>query len=186
MAAEPRLTLEDFLALPETKGLEYVCGEIWEKERGSRGHSMVQQLLALVVGLFLHDHPIGEAGPEWRCVFGPPERRRGWLPDYAFIANERLVGEPMDGPHNGPPDLAVEVLSPDDRPGRVSEKIAFYLAYGVRLTWLVDPRERTVRVFAPGEEPLTLTETDRLDGGDVLPGFSVLVSEILPPIRNLP
>jgi Uma2 family endonuclease len=184
MAAEPRLTLAQFLALPDTKGLEYVCGEIWEKPMGTRAHSMVQHLLSVAFFLFLRDHPIGEAGPEWSCVFGPPGRRRGWLPDFAFIAKERVAADPLDAPHEGPPDLAVEVLSPDDRPGRVSEKIAFYLTYGVRLVWLVDTRERTVRVFAPGQEPLTLAEADTLDGGDVLPDFAVRVSEILPPVQE--
>lgn len=181
MAAIKRLTLAQFLALPEQKGLEYVCGEVWEKPMGTRAHKAVQHLLSIVIGLFLRLNPIGEAGPEWRCIFGPPGRERAWLPDFAFIAAERVAADDPDGPHWGPPDLAVEVLSPGDRPGRVTEKIVSYLEYGVRLVWLIDTRQRTITVFAPGQEPRTLVEDEALEAGGILPGFSVRVAEVLPP-----
>ncbi len=106
------------------------------------------------------------------------------MPDFAFIANERAANDRMDAPHDGPPDLAVEVLSPDDRPGRVLGKVTFYLAHGVRLVWVIDPICRTATVFAPDTTPRTLTEDDTLDGGEILPGFSVRLAEVLPPVTG--
>ena len=185
MATTAKLTLGEFLALPETKpALEYAAGEVFEKAMGTTGHALVQHLLSLVIGLFLRANPIGVAAPEWRCIFGPLGEEQARVPDFVFITNEHAAGDPLDGPHRGAPDLAVEVLSPDDRPGRVLDKIAIYLRSGVRLVWVIDPLERTVIVFAPQAVPYTLTDGDALDGGDVLPGFRAPVADILPPLPS--
>jgi Uma2 family endonuclease len=77
-----------------------------------------------------------------------------------------------------PPDLAVEVLSPSDRMADALAKVAMYLQAGTRLVWLVNPATRTVVVFRSEVDPETLGETDALDGDNVLPGFSVPVTEI--------
>ena len=76
------------------------------------------------------------------------------------------------------PDLAVEVLSPSDRMADALAKVAMYLQAGTPLVWLVNPATRTVVVFRSEMDPVTLGESDTLDGGDVLPGFSVPVAEI--------
>jgi Uma2 family endonuclease len=90
---------------------------------------------------------------------------------------------PTNGPFYGAPDLAVEILSPDDRMTRVQRKVRFYLANGVRLLWLIDPDNRIVTVMSTPDQSLVLTEDDELDGGDVLPGFRVPVRDILPPVQ---
>jgi Uma2 family endonuclease len=84
----------------------------------------------------------------------------------------------------GPPDLAVEILSPDDRMIKVMAKVEFYLANGVRLVWVINPEARTVIVMSSPTESRTLHEDDVLDGGDVIPGFSVPVRDILPPVEE--
>lgn len=76
------------------------------------------------------------------------------------------------------PDLAVEIQSPDDRPMSLRKKAAYYIANGTRLVWLVLLEKRQVEVYRPGEKVVGLTEDDTLDGGDVLPRFSVLVRDI--------
>jgi Uma2 family endonuclease len=77
------------------------------------------------------------------------------------------------------PDLAVEVLSPDDRPGAVLEKVGDWLNAWVRLVWVVDPLRGLARVYrADGTEALLATG-DSLDGEDVLPGFSCRLADIL-------
>lgn len=182
MATTAKLTLEQFLALPETKpGCEYLDGEVVQKTMPSTAHMFIQHLLSLVIGAFLRDHPLGIAGPEWRCVFDLPDRQVARLPDFAFVRWEHLKADSWNSPHHGPPDLAVEILSPDDRPGDVTEKIVFYLMSGVALVWLIDPDARTVRVFTPAGGSRLLCEEDTLDGGDVLPGFATAVHAILPP-----
>ena len=77
------------------------------------------------------------------------------------------------------PDLAVEVLSPDDRPGEVLQKVADWLNAGVRLVWVVDPRRRIARVYRPDGVDSQLTERDALDGEDVLPGLAIPVGDVL-------
>lgn len=182
MTTTQRLTLEEFLALPETKpGSEYIAGEVVQKPTPSTAHIYIQHLLSVVIGAYLRTHPLGIVGPEWRCVFGPPGQEVARLPDFAFVSWAHLRCDAWSGPHHGPPDLAVEILSPDDRPGDVAEKIAFYLLNGVALVWLVDPDERTVRVFTPRGASRLLHEAGALDGGAVLPGFSAAVRDILPP-----
>ncbi|MHC4974711.1 MAG: Uma2 family endonuclease [Planctomycetota bacterium] len=98
-------------------------------------------------------------------------------PDVAFVRSDR-PGPPDSGYYPGAPDLAVEVLSPDDRPGYVRDKVAEWLEAGARAVWVVDPSARTVTVHEPGGEPCVLDEAAALPGGDVLPGFELPVAEI--------
>jgi len=76
------------------------------------------------------------------------------------------------------PDLAVEVLSPSDRMADALAKVAMYLQAGTSLVWLVNPVTRTVVVFRADMDPVTLAGSATLDGGEVLPDFSVPVAEI--------
>jgi len=98
-------------------------------------------------------------------------------PDLAFTRAER-VSPPVRGFVPAAPDLAVEVLSPDDRPGYVREKVAEWLEAGTLAVWVVDPRERTVTVHEAGQRPSVYGEPDLLPGGDLLPGFELAVREL--------
>jgi Uma2 family endonuclease len=97
-------------------------------------------------------------------------------PDVSFISQER-VDRTEDGYYDGPPDLAVEVLSPGDRRGWIERKLALWLETGTRSVWLVNPRLRTVEVISSLSDRRTFHETDELVD-DVVPGFRVKVSEI--------
>ena len=102
------------------------------------------------------------------------------LPDVSFTS---WLGLPNDAAHLHPildfaPELAVEVLSESDRPGAVARKIREYLTHGTKLVWVVDARAGTVAVYTSPGEATTLTRTDTLDGGDVLPGFSLPLAEL--------
>ncbi|MHC4133936.1 MAG: Uma2 family endonuclease [Planctomycetota bacterium] len=99
-------------------------------------------------------------------------------PDVAFVRADR-PGSPDRGYYPGAPDLAVEVLSPDDRPGYVRDKVAEWIEAGARAVWVVDPRARTVVVHEPGGEPRVLGDGDTLPGGHVSPGFALAVAEVL-------
>ena len=101
------------------------------------------------------------------------------VPDVAFVRWERLPGrERPRGYCPVPPDLAVEVRSPTDRPGEIARKLDLYRRAGVPLVWWVDPMRRTVAVYRDGLLAGEFGEGDELDGGDVLPGFRVAVAEI--------
>jgi Uma2 family endonuclease len=99
-------------------------------------------------------------------------------PDVAFVRRDRLPPAGQRGFFQGPPDLAVEVLSPDDSASEVLAKVQDWLAAGCELVWVVDPRTRTVSVYHSPRQAEMLGEGDRLTGGDVLPGFDLSVAEI--------
>ena len=96
----------------------------------------------------------------------------------AFVTAERAPqGEARRKFPRLSPDLAVEVLSLSDRMAETLAKVAMYLEAGTQLVWLVDPSAQTVTVFRPDDTPTKLGSDDVLDGGDVLPGFIVTISE---------
>ena len=108
-----------------------------------------------------------------------PDTVRG--PDVAFVSRERvlaLANRLQAFP--GPPDLAVEVLSPSNTASDVHAKIADYLAAGTRLCWVFDPVRETVTVYRSLLGPRVLGRDAELDGEDVLPGFHVEVAEFFP------
>jgi Uma2 family endonuclease len=101
-------------------------------------------------------------------------------PDVSFMRQERV---PADGFPTGfwhaAPDLAVEVLSPDERPREVADKVRDYVTHGVALAWGVDPAARTITVHSTATS-VTLTGRELLDGGSVLAGFKAPVSRFFP------
>jgi Uma2 family endonuclease len=108
------------------------------------------------------------------------------IPDVAFFSLERLPGgEVPDEPI--PllvPDLAVEVISRSNTPKEMNEKLKEYFEKGVRLVWYVRPRSRVVDVYTMPDHYTRLTASMRLDGGDVLPGFSVPVGELFKMVKR--
>jgi Uma2 family endonuclease len=101
------------------------------------------------------------------------------VPDVGFVRSDRLPGgRDRRGFLRVTPDLAVEVVSPSDRGSAVLAKVVMWLDTGVKLVWLVDPEAETELVFAAGKAPRLLTADDTLDGGEVLPEFTLPVREI--------
>ena len=100
-------------------------------------------------------------------------------PDVAFIRVDRLP----PGTHSGfayfAPDLAVEVLSPSDRPGEVLAKVADWLTAGTALVWTIDPERRRARVYRADGSDTVLSRDDLLEGEDVLPGFRVSIAALV-------
>ncbi len=99
--------------------------------------------------------------------------------DVSFVSRERIENaKPVKGYWKGAPDLAVEVISPSDTVGRIEGKVAEWLESGVRMLWVVSPKMRAVTVYRSLTEIAVLTDKDRLDGGDVVPGFQIPIAEI--------
>ena len=105
-------------------------------------------------------------------------------PDFAFVAYERLPEPLPEGYVPLVPDLAVETRSPNDTAREVAEKVEEWLAAGVRLVWVIEPRKRTITAHRTGRPPQTLGIDDTLDGEDVVPGLAVPVARIFPPRRK--
>lgn len=154
---------------------ELIHGEIIEKVPTQK-HGILTGSIITEINLYLRGNPIGYAGVEIR--FRPAgDDSNDRLPDVAFVSG---IEQPIieEGPVIGMPDLAIEVQSPDDTLKSMRDKADFYLANGSRMVWLFYDK-RLVEVLTPHERQL-LTEDDILDGGDVLPGFSVRVGDLFP------
>jgi Uma2 family endonuclease len=122
------------------------------------------------------------AGSEasYQCFPNNPNRVR--RPAVSFIRIGRLTaGEEPEGHCRIAPDLAVEVVSPNDLYSEVEEKVVEYLGAGVRLVWVINPPTRTVRVHRADGTGADLGALDELDGEDVLPGFHCKIEDLFRP-----
>ena len=164
-------TLEDLLNMPED-GMkhELVNGEIVVSPAGWK-HSEITIKIGHILATFLEGHPIGKIGGSDLGVWLSNGNLRS--PDVTFVRNEKLPKE--EDQHKFAefvPDLAVEVLSPSDRPGFVSEKIREFLANGVPIVWLVDPAQKTVIEYRSLSEIKRYCGDDVISAEPVLPGFT--------------
>jgi Uma2 family endonuclease len=102
------------------------------------------------------------------------------IPDVAFVSWDRLPGRrvPVEPIPGLAPDLVVEVLSESNTEGEMARKRREYFTAGVRIVWLIDPEGRTVEVFVSEDQSTVLDEGQTLDGGNVLPGFTLLLGEL--------
>jgi len=171
------------IILPETKpALEWINGRAVQKVSPQRKHALAQTGFAIALGTWARTTGAGMVGTEWRFQVAPPgEERRPLVPDVAFLSYARLpylVQLETEVPRVAP-DLAVEILSPDDRSKDVEEKVRVYLAAGAQAVVLVDTAEQTVTIRKS-------TGTQRLARSDVfqhesLPGFSMSVIDLFTP-----
>lgn len=99
-------------------------------------------------------------------------------PDVAFVQRDRLPPKDSPGFFPGAPDLAVEVLSPDDSRRSTSKKAAAWLAHGTREVWVVDPKRRTLTVHTADAAPRTWAQEDTLHDSTVLPDLTLVLAEL--------
>ena len=175
------MSAEELLALSNEKGLELVDGQLVEHRMGF-GSSHIALHLAALLFMFNRDHPTGwvqscECGFKLPLPGGDTVRK----PDVAFVSFQRLpaAGQFPDGYPAVAPDLAVEVVSPNDLFYEVETKLKEYLQAGVRLIWIINPSTRSVQICRQDGTSARLSETDELDGEDVLPGFRCSISSLL-------
>ena len=128
-------------------------------------HFILQRALGIVV--------TGETG--FRIGRDPDTVR---APDVAFVRADRIPAAGVKGFFPGPPDVAVEVVSPSNRASEVAAKVQDWLQAGCLSVWVVDPETRTICVYRSTGGSVLLNAADTLTGGMVLPGFSVPVAEI--------
>lgn len=148
------MTLQDFLASPEVASrCEFIDGEVVPKVAPKRLHSKTQR--ALLRHLEAWGDTRGEIGVEWAVQL--TRQGRDWvsMPDLSFVYAERLPSNLGDEACPVPVDLAVEIISPEQTFGAMAEKATDYLAAGVARVWIVDPRAKTITVFAPAVLPVT-------------------------------
>jgi Uma2 family endonuclease len=161
-------------ALDPDRRYEIVNGQLEEKEMPGARHSVISGHLITELGIYLKANPIGVLSPEANFTIGQNER----IPDVAFVAAERI---PPDGPPTSSwpiaPDLAVEIISPNDLYEKVIGKVLEYLAAGVREVWLVSPEHENVKRYDTPTHVTILTAQEQLTSA-LLPSFNCPVSAL--------
>lgn len=178
------VTDEELLQAPrDGRKHERVDGEMRVSPAGAR-HGAISLRLGARLLAFVTEHGLGHVldsstGFRWPSRMADrPDNVRS--PDVGFVATGRFPDEhPPIGFPALAPDLAVEVLSPDDRRTEVFEKVGEYLDAGTRLVWVIDPDRRTAAAYRSATDVRVIGETDVLDGEDVVPGFSCLLKDVL-------
>jgi Uma2 family endonuclease len=181
IVAEKLQTPEDLLSMPDRKNYELVDGHLVERNV-SQLSSWVGGRLYGALDAFVMDRELGWVWPAdlgYECYPGAPNKVR--KPDVSFIRIERMPeGPTSEGYAHIPPDLAVEVVPPNDLWHELETKVGEYLAAGVSLVWVIDPEVRTVYVHRRDGTVSRLRETDELSGEDIIPGFRCPLSSIFP------
>ena len=179
------LTASDLAALTDDECRhELEAGWLVSEPLPSLLHDRVRRTLERILETFVARHRLGEVFGEAGFVLArDPDTVRG--PDLSFVTRERLVGVDYARFFEGAPDLAIEILSPSNRPYQVRAKVADYLAAGCRLVWVVNPERRIVTTYRALLAPRVLLADDELDGEDLLPGLRVNVGSIFESPRDI-
>ena len=169
---------EAFIAQPEQAGrlFELINGEIVEK-MPTQLHGLIAGLIATFLNLFGLKNALGWVMVEARYKL-PDDDVNDYIPDVSFVSKGKgaLVEK---GPAPYMPDIAVEIKSPDESLPDMRKKAAYYLENGSQIVWLVYTERRLVIVLTADSEDI-LSENESLDGGNVLPGFTLPVRDIFP------
>ena len=174
------ITADEFFRKPDDGKLyELVEGRLEEVSAASPRSSAVAAMVLTLLNVFVRQNRLGVVGgADWGTkLFSNPDTVRA--PDVCFVRAERLPGGRVPVRfQDGAPDLIVEVLSPTDRFRAVARKVREYLAAGARLVWVIDPDERSAVVYRADGTISEYEEDGVLDGGDVLPGFTLNLADI--------
>jgi Uma2 family endonuclease len=183
MAITQRMTLEQFLELPEEKpALELIDGVVVQKVAPQWEHSVLQFQVARLFNVFAQPLKLAFAVPELRASYG----RDSLVPDVAVYRWERIPRNELGEVVSDPPetaDIAVEIVSPSQRVRDLVDKCRRYIANGTSIALVVDPETRVVVRLGPDGRVETLRGNDRIDLDLVLPGFRLTVQELFAMLR---
>lgn len=171
-------TEADLLNLPEDvqRACELVDGTLVVKAMGAPESAVASCLMMFLAPFVLTKKLIVVLGPDGHTRYFGNQIR---MPDVAVILRSRLPNGKLPPEQICPvaPDLAVEVLSPGNTTQEIDRKLKTFFDSGVQQVWVADPRKRTVRVYSGQTEFTELDVDGTLDGGTILPGFSLSVRE---------
>lgn len=146
---------------------------------GGEEHGTIEFRLLLAIGNYVVEHKLGRVYPgdtDFILQGTPHALRLKRRPDVAFVSEKRV--KKTKGYIYASPDLAIEVISPTERPGPILKKLGEYLTYGVKQVWHVYPAKQEIIVYLPDGSNHTYPITDTVPGGDVLPGFSLPIADL--------
>ncbi|MGH7636213.1 MAG: Uma2 family endonuclease [Gemmatimonadaceae bacterium] len=160
------------------KSTELVRGRLIVREPPGFYHGHVSARLLFVLGEYVYGRDLGWLSAQdtgFRIESDPDTVR---APDVAFTSNERRLEIPKRGYAPFAPDLAAEILSPDDRPGEVLSKVGDWLDAGVRIVWVIDPERREARIYRGDGTQSSVAPDGTLPGESVLPGFTCHLADL--------
>lgn len=167
-----RLTMDEAVELAEGRPFELIDGRMVFKMPDDK-HSDTQSLLCTHLGIYFLKQPLGRVRTEFEHRLWPDNPYEGRLPDLSVILNESLKRDERYATRA--PDLAIEIVSSDDRWTKLYEKAELYLAKGSRVVWIVDPyRQGVMIITANGQR----WENERLTCPELLPGLSLNMADI--------
>ncbi|MBI1748795.1 MAG: Uma2 family endonuclease [Acidobacteria bacterium] len=173
------MTAEELIKMPDDSyKYELVRGELIRMSPTGGQHGIVTINISLPLASYVKSHNLGKVcGAEtgFKITQNPDTVR---APDVSFIARDRIPEEIPDNYWPFAPDLAVEVVSSNDRYDEIQQKVKEYLDAGARMVWVADPKTRIIMVYRSLKEVLVLTEKDNLSGEDVIPGFTCSVADL--------
>jgi Uma2 family endonuclease len=179
------MTSDDLFALPPNKKIDrwLFRGELRESKVTKRNPNHAGAVMA--IGAILREWVKKQPSPQGKVYGGEAYFRIRKDPDTNVgidvalaTADQRASVKKKTSYIDGPPILAVEVLSPYDKQKDINEAIEEYLDCGVKQVWIVDPMDETVKVYRPNTEPVMYTRSQELPGGKELPGFRCSVAAI--------
>ena len=176
------ITPEELLNIPDNASMELVDGHILEKNVSIES-SETEAVVTFRLQTFVFSNPVAKVYPAslgYQCFPDDPDKVR--KPDTTVVRNKRL--EELERPNAGympiPPDLAVEVVSPNDLVYDVAEKVKEYFEADFPLVWVMYPEDRTLIVHPNGGRPSILTAEDEITAEAALPGFRCKVADLFP------
>jgi Uma2 family endonuclease len=180
MAVQNKTTIkefEEFIAQADNKErlFELIDGEIVEKVV-TQEHGAIAARIVVRLGGFVEANKLGLVMIEVNHK-KPDDEHNERIPDVAFTSTARLL-KVERGAVPQMPDLAIEIKSPNDRYVEMRNKAAYYIENGARMVWLIFPEKRLVEVYQPEIDVEILNENDTIDGGELLPGFTLAVKDI--------
>jgi Uma2 family endonuclease len=172
-------TDEEFMAMPDEGGCyELVNGELVDMGNSGMEHGYFASILNIHLGGYILSKKLGVTCDSSTAFTMKSGNKRS--PDFSFVSKERLKGVKRlpKGFFQGAPDLAVEVISSNNTFEEIHNKLIEYFDSGCRLAWAINPDERYVLVYRQPEPNQLLRNVDNLDGEEVVPGFTLPLSEL--------
>ncbi len=180
MISKPRIITADelFREAPDLGRCELLRGKLMMMSPSGFEHGRIVVRITVALATFIESRGLGVVtGAETGYVLArDPDTVRA--PDVAMVRSERVPAARVQGFFEGPPDLAVEVVSSNDRPSQVADKVRQWIAAGCTAVWVVDPDAATITVHRGNRDPVIFHMDGTVREPELMPGFSLPVTEV--------
>lgn len=173
-----QMTADELLAMGDIGRCELIYGELVMMSPAGAEHGVVAMRFGSYLTVHVEQHHLGYvfAAETGYQIESSPDLVRA--PDASFVRKERIGGRLTTKYFDGVPDLAVEVVSPEDTKRELAEKVNMWLAHGTSVVWVADPKPTTVAIHRTGQKPQILRISNEIRDEPLLPGFVLPLSKV--------